>query len=191
MNQLLIGERGLGARVKRKDVLLVEMGIADIGVAGDDGLEHAIGVRLTENLKRSDGIEGRIAHRKKITEKFECGIEVFSNFFDCLADLHDGIEFEITGRDGDYDFVGRGERIEGQPGERRRAINKNEIVAVFDFIELVFEARFPVVPGGRELHIGIGQKNVRRAYVEVGNPGRVNWEGLALENRRVNRLFFL
>jgi hypothetical protein len=59
-DQLVVGERGFGARIERKNVLLLEVGVAKVGVARDDRSEHFLGVRLPEDLQRGRGVDGRV-----------------------------------------------------------------------------------------------------------------------------------
>lgn len=51
-------------RAECKNILLVKVGIAYISVAGNDGLEHAVGVGLARDLNRGNGIEGGVAYRR-------------------------------------------------------------------------------------------------------------------------------
>ncbi len=64
MDQLLIGQCRLGLGIEGKDVLLVEMGIADIGIAGNDCPKYPVGVGLPEELEGNLAVEGGIAHCK-------------------------------------------------------------------------------------------------------------------------------
>jgi hypothetical protein len=53
-----------------------------------------------------------------------------------LTNLDNGIKLKIARRDNHHDLIRGREGIDGQPGERRGAINKNIIILVFDKVKL-------------------------------------------------------
>ncbi len=58
--------RRLGARVKGKDILFVEMGISDIGVARNNSLQDTVSIGLAKDLGRGDGVD-RAVNGKRLS----------------------------------------------------------------------------------------------------------------------------
>lgn len=97
----------------------------------------------------------------EIAKQLEARIEIFFDLFNRLANLHDGIEFKVSGGDNHNDFVGHGKSIEREPRERGRTIYKNEVVTFFDLVQFPLYARFPMIFGCSQFNIGVGKQNVK------------------------------
>ena len=96
------------------------MGVADVGVARDDRLEHGVGVGLAQDAQRGLGVDGGVRHGVEEAGQRDLGVEVLAHFLDGLADLDDGVQLEVARRHGDEHPVRGGEGVDGEPGERRR-----------------------------------------------------------------------
>ena len=188
VEQAVVGPGGLCLRLETENVLLVEVGVADVRVAGDHGVQDVLGVGLAQDLERGARVDGGIAHREEETQQLQVRIEELSDFVDRLTELDDAVKFEVAGGDGHDDPIGGRQRVEREPRERRRAIDDDVIVVRHDRRERLLEARLAVILGGGELDIRVGEEDVGGDDSEVGKGGRRYRQGLAAEDGREERL---
>ena len=88
--------RRLGTRVEREDILLVKVSITNVGIAGDDGPEDAVGISLPKDFEGGSAIEGGVAHRKQKSQQGQVRVEIFPHFLDSLANLHNTVQFKVS-----------------------------------------------------------------------------------------------
>ena len=93
------------------------------------------------------------------------------HFLSALADLDDGVQLEVARRHGDEDPVRGGEGVDGEPGERRRAVDDDMLVLGANGVQLGLEAGLAVVDGGGQFDVGVGEQDVRGDDVQVGDGG--------------------
>ena len=108
-----------------ENIFLIKVCIPNIGITRHNVIKYGVSIGLTENLKRSLGIDGGIGHRKEEAHQLNGWIEILAHVGDSLADLHDGIQLKVARRNHHNHFIGGGKGIERQPGERRGTINQD------------------------------------------------------------------
>ena len=69
--------------------------------------------------------------------------------------------------------VGRGQPVDGQQTERRRAVDEHEVVLVADRVERPLELEL-AAEGGDELDLGAGEVDGRRDHEEVLDARRLD-----------------
>ncbi len=77
----------LGRAVIAENILLVEVCISNIDIAGNNRLEHFICVGLSQDLQARTGVDCRVAHGKKKTEQFKGRVEKFAHLSNGLTNL--------------------------------------------------------------------------------------------------------
>ncbi len=164
------------------------MRVADVGVARYDCLEHGVGVGLAQDAQRGLGVDRRVGHGVEEAGQPDLRVEVFAHLLDGLADLHDGIQLEVAGRNRDQDSIRGGEGVDGEPGERGRTVNNDMLIAVTNGVQLGLEARLAVVDGGGQLDVGVGEQDVGGNDVQVGDGGGTHRQRFAVDDGDVDAL---
>ena len=166
----------------------MHVGVFDVDVLGDDRVEHALAVSLAHQLQRGARVDGRLAHGEQEAQDAQAGVEELLHFFDGLGQLDDAVQFEVARRDHHQRLLGGGQGVDRQPGQRRRTVDEQVVVARLDRFQLLAQPGFTVVAGRGQLQIGVGQQDVRGDDVELGDSGLVDAQRLALQDGAVQGL---
>jgi hypothetical protein len=114
--------------IELKDILPIEVRIPKVGVAWDDRRQDVVGVGLPQDLQGRLTVDGRITHGEEETDQLQGGIKELLYLMDRPRDLDDRVELKVARRYHNQNLVRRGERIDSEPGERRRTVDKDVVV---------------------------------------------------------------
>ena len=90
---------GFGVWIETENILLVEVGVSQVCVPRDDRLDDFACVGLAEDFQAGRAIYGWVAHGEQEPQEFQARIEELPDFAHCFVQLHDAVQFEVTGGD--------------------------------------------------------------------------------------------
>src|SRR5215213_10100114 len=102
-----------------KNVLLLEMGVTNINIAGNNGMKHFSGIGLPQNLEAGCGVNRGVTHRKEKAQDVKLWIIVLAHLVNGFTNLNNTIKLKIAGTDNHNHFVRGSKSIESQPREGR------------------------------------------------------------------------
>ena len=156
----IVGERGHA----------VAGGFGEADVAGDDGLEHQVAEMLEKLFADfDDEAAAAVVEGADDAGDVEARVDCLTDFAHGGDEVGDAFEGIVFAQHGDDDAVGGDESVEREQGQRRGAVDEDEVVVVFDGLQGVFEADF----AGDFLHqldFGTGKRAVGAEYVVAAVP---------------------
>lgn len=147
--------------------------LADAGIDANDGFEDApveVLLEAVEHFSR-DGV-ALVVHNGQ-NAVLEMGVGALVNGFDGLHQAHNAPGSQVIGLDGNDHLIGGGEGHNGEGSERGRTIQKDEIVARREGLEMAFEQVFVAALLG-EVMFHHRQARVAEYNIETGQAGGMN-----------------